>query len=54
MTDRRDKLVFMKAHDSTPLDNRCCRATRKKNKRRTSKAIRQDVRRRMEKEVGRG
>lgn len=46
MSDRRDKLVFMKAWNSTALNNKCCRATRKKHKRRASKAIRQDVRQR--------
>lgn len=46
MTDRRDKLVFMEISSSILLNNKCCRATRKKHKRRTSKAIRQDVRQR--------
>lgn len=46
MSDRRDKLAFMKARDSTLLCNKTCRATRKKHKRRTSKAVRQDQRQR--------
>jgi hypothetical protein len=46
MSDKRDKLVFMKAWNSILLNNKCCRSTRKQHKRRTSKAIRQDVRQR--------
>jgi len=46
MKDRRDKQVFMEAFSNILLNNKCCRATRKKHKRSTSKAIRQDVRQR--------
>lgn len=44
--DRKDKGVFMEAHDHILLCNKLCRASRKRMKRITSKTVRRDAQRR--------
>jgi hypothetical protein len=45
VVDRRDKVVRMEAAEGW-LDNKCCKATRNRNKRASVKALRQDQKRR--------